>query len=180
MTTILALESVHGVTIGADSKISDSSGGIWIHPDAKKITSVGKYLIAGSGDVNALDIAHHLWTPPIPTAKDKKDIYHFFISKVIPSLKQTMKDNDYKIVADKDEDERFNFLIAIEGRVFEVGDDFSVAMRSDGIYGIGSGSDIGRGALYAGASIEQALTIAAAHDNFTAPPFYIVTQQRNA
>lgn len=178
MTTIVAIETSDGVTIGADSKVTDSSGAMWIHPEAKKITSVGKYLIAGSGEVAALDIAHHLWTPPVPNTKDKKDIYHFFISKVMPSLKQTMKENDYKIIPDKDEDERFNLLIAIEGRIFEVSDDFSVVMREDGIYGIGSGSDLARGALYAGATIEQALTIASTHDIYTAPPFLIITQEK--
>jgi ATP-dependent protease HslVU (ClpYQ) peptidase subunit len=178
MTTIVAIETSSGVTIGADSKVTDSTGAHWIHRDAKKITKVGKYLIAGSGDVDALDIAHHLWTPPTPTVKDKKDIYHFIIAKVIPSLKRAMKDNDYKIIPDKDEDERFNLIIAVEGRVFEVADGFSVVMREDGIYGIGSGSNLARGALYAGATIEQALTIAATHDIYTAPPFLILTQEK--
>ena len=177
MTTIVAVKAADGVCIGADSKVTDGSGAWWSHPSAKKMREVGQYIIAGSGEVAALDIALHIWHPPTPTSADKKDLYHFVVAKVVPSLKQCFKDNEYKWQPDKDDDaHKFSFLIVIGGEVFEFGDDFGVVMRSNGIYGIGSGSDIALGALHRGASIEEALKIAAENDIYTAAPFQILTQ----
>jgi hypothetical protein len=42
------------------------------------------------------DIAQHIWIPPKPTAKDFADVYHFMISKVVPSLKACFKEQEYK------------------------------------------------------------------------------------
>jgi len=175
MTTIIAVQSSNGVLFGADSQVTASNGRKYSATRMVKITERNGYIIAGSGECAPCDIAQHIWNPPTPTAKDKKDLYHFMIAKVVPSLKQCFKDNDYKPNPDDDET-AFAFLIAICGEVFEIADDFSISLDDSGFYGVGSGSGYAIGALNAGATVEHALMIAARNDAFTSAPFIYIEQ----
>lgn len=176
MTTIIAAQLPNKVLFGADSLVTSTRK--YNHPRMVKISQRGQYIIAGSGLSSFCDVAQHIWNPPAPTAADKKDLYHFVIAKLIPSMKQCFKDNDLKLDDDKDEDTRFAFLIAIGGEVFDIADDFAVSLTSSGFYGVGSGSGLAIGALEAGASIEQALEIASRHDPYTAAPFLLMEQKK--
>lgn len=142
-----------------------------------KVVERGQYLIAGAGLSSACDIIQHIWNPPKVQAADKDDLYHFMITKVIPSMKQIFKEHDFKW-DEKDDETKFAFLIAIGGEVFDIADDFAVCIDVGGIYGIGSGSSLGIGALKAGASMKKALEIAANKDPYTAPPFTYYEQAR--
>jgi ATP-dependent protease HslVU (ClpYQ) peptidase subunit len=174
MTTIAAIQYEDRVVIGADSQVTATRQ--FSHPRMAKITERGQYLIAGAGLSSACDIAQHIWIPPKPTVDDRKDLYHFMIAKVVPSLKQSFKDNDFKLEDDKDEETRFSFLIAIGGEVFDLADDFAVSLDSSGHYAIGSGSSLALGALAHGATLEKALDIAASKDPYTSAPFYFHEQ----
>jgi ATP-dependent protease HslVU (ClpYQ) peptidase subunit len=177
VTTIVAVQSDDGVLFGADSQVTAANGRKYSATRMVKISERNGYIIAGSGECAPCDIAQHIWLPPIPTAKDKRDLYHFMIAKVIPSLKQCFKDNDYKVNPDDDET-AFSFLIALDGELFEIADDFSISLDDSGFYGVGSGSSYAIGALHAGATIEQALTIAANNDAFTSAPFIYIDQEK--
>lgn len=174
MTTIVAVQHKDKVVIGADSLVTSARK--YNHPAMVKISERNHYLIAGAGEVAACDIAQHIWNPPTPTAEDRKDLYHFMIAKVIPSLKKAFKDNDYKWDKEDDEETKFAFLIAVEGEVFDIADDFAVCLDSAGFYGIGSGSSVALGALRQGATIEDALKIAESVDPYTGSPFIFHTQ----
>ena len=178
MTTIICIQKEDSVSFGADSQTTAPNGRVYSHDKMVKISQVGSYIIAGSGECAPCDIAQHIWQPPVATAKDLKDAYHFMIAKVIPSMKQCFKDNDYKLEDDSDET-RFAFLIAINGTVFEIADDFSVAMNRSGFYGVGSGSSYALGALHAGATPALAMKIAAENDDYTSAPFVWKTQKKN-
>jgi len=175
MTTIVAIQKDDGVYFGADSLVTATRK--YSHPRMTKITQRGAFIIAGSGESAACDIAQHIWTPPNLTAADKKDIYHFIIAKVVPSLKNSFKDQEYKW-QETDEETKFAFLIAVAGEVFDIADDFAVSMSSTGFYAVGSGSSLAIGALEAGASISKALEIASIHDPYTAAPFYFMEQAK--
>jgi len=177
MTTIIAVQSNDGVLFGADSQVTAPNGRKYSASRMVKITERNEYIIAGSGECAPCDIAQHIWIPPKPNAKDKKDLYHFIIASVVPSLKQCFKDNDYKINQDDDEN-AFSFLIALCGEIFEIADDFSISLDDSGFYGVGSGSSYAIGALHAGATVEQALMIAAKNDAFTSPPFVYIEQEK--
>jgi ATP-dependent protease HslVU (ClpYQ) peptidase subunit len=179
VTTIIAVQSHDGVLFGADSQVTASNGRKYSAKSMVKISERNGYIIAGAGECSPCDIAQHIWLPPIPTAKDKRDLYHFMITKVVPSLKQCLKDNDYKPSTD-DAENGFSFLIAIGGQLFEIADDFSISRDDSGFYGVGSGSSYAIGALYAGASLEQALTIASCNDAYTSAPFIYIEQESNA
>ena len=117
MTTIIARQFDNRIVIAADSQVTSTRK--YNHPKMAKITERGQYLIAGAGESAACDIAQHIWNPPKPTAEDKKDLYHFIISKVVPSLKACFKENDYKWEDKDDDDTKFAFLLGIGGEVFD-------------------------------------------------------------
>lgn len=179
MTTIVAVQYRDKVAFGADTQVTAPNGRVANHSQMVKISKRGEFIIAGSGEVAACDIAQHIWQPPKPTASDLTDIYHFMIAKVMPSLRQAFKDNEYKWnEADPDGETRFALLIAVGGTVFDIGEDLSVILDSKGIYGVGSGCSYAIGALAQGATIEESLKIAAKYDAYTSAPFLFMEQPK--
>lgn len=177
MTTILAIQHEDRVMFGADSQTTATTGKRYTHPNMTKLTEKNQYIVACAGDVAACDLVHHLWIPPNPRSNDWDDLYVFVVSKVVPSLKECFKAHEYKWAREKDDDEGgFTILLAVGGTVFEIDDDMSVSLDINGLYGVGSGSDFGLGALASGASLKKALSIAAKFDVFTAAPFIYKTQ----
>lgn len=170
MTTIIGLQAKTSCLLVADSRVTDDSGRTYAHPTMSKITKRGKFLIAGAGTTQPCDIVQHVWKPPTLTPASYKDLYHFMIADVVPSIRTTLSANGY--TPDKESEEPdFIFLIAVGGTIFELDDTLSVLLRDDGIYGIGSGAPYAIGALQAGATWRQSMQIAAKNNIFTAPPF---------
>ena len=178
MTTIVGIQLSDGVIMGSDSLVTASNGDKYSHPSMVKISQRLHYLIAVSGDLEARDIIQHIWEPPTPTVSDRKDIYHFAITKLIPSLKSCFRDNDYRWQGGDDDQQRFTCLVAVNGTLIEFSNDLSICLKESGHYGIGSGSAYALGALHHGASIEQALDAAVANDCFTCSPYLFRTQRR--
>lgn len=176
MTTIVAVCKNGNVTMGADSQVTDGSRPNR-HPRMEKITKNNGYLIAGSGDSQPCDILQHIFVPPVPSVQERKDLYKFMIVKFIPAMRECLEDNGWKPSTD-DKESGFNMLFAFDGEVFDIGDDLSVLLNDDGIYGVGSGSPYAIGALYAGATVEKALDYASSNDIYTSGPYQIVKQQK--
>ena len=177
MTTIIGLEYDDHAIIIADSQTTDDSGYIYNHPDVKKITEVGAFLVAGSGEVLPCDIAQHIWQPPVPTKADKKDTYHFMIAKVMPSLRKCLSDNGYNF-DDGTKEMRFQFLIAVNGQIFDVDQDCSICKSDTNVYAAGSGAAYALGAMHAGADAYEAMEIASKLTAFTAGPYISKVQSR--
>jgi ATP-dependent protease HslVU (ClpYQ) peptidase subunit len=176
MTTIVAVAKNGTVTMGADSQVTDQSRPNR-HAKMEKITKNNGWLIAGSGDATPCDILQHIFIPPVPTLKERDNLYKFMITKFIPAMRECLSDNDWK-PDQNDKESGFNMLFAFDGEVFDIGNDFSVMLNSDGIHGVGNGSEYAIGALYAGASVEKALEIASINDIYTSGPYQIVKQQK--
>lgn len=173
MTTILAICTEEGLTMAADSQITDGTGRV---TQTTKISANGAFLISGAGDCLPLDIAQHLWRTPIPKGIEWDDLLHFMVKKVIPSLRLAMALGGYK----KDEDDKdsgFTIMFAIAGQAFVADDDYSVSTAR--VLGAGSGSAYAIGAISAGATIEEAMSIAAEHDSYTSGPFVYIKQQKH-
>ena len=60
--------------------------------------------------------------------------------------------------------------------MFDLADDFAVSLDGSGHYSIGSGSSLALGALAHGATLEEALQVAADKDPSTSAPFYFKEQ----
>jgi len=183
MTTIVAVQYEDRCVLAADNQVTDGSGRIYRHIDMAKISERGAFLVAGSGEVQPCDVAQHIWKPPAPTAGDKKNTYHFMITKVMPSLREALKANGYNFdEAQEKEDNgpRFHFLIAVNGEVFDIADDLSVCRTEDGLYAVGNGAAYALGALHAGSSVLESLQIAEKLDVYTSGPFIEVEQLKYA
>ncbi len=178
MTTIIGIEYDDHSLLYADSRVTDDAGRIYAHKVMKKIAKRGAILIAGAGEVAPCDIAQNIWIPPQFTAKDKKDVYRFMITKVMPSLRKCLIDNGYNFEEDKKDGMRFQFLISVGGEIFDIDEDLSVMKSDDNLYAIGSGGPYALGALYAGADPEVAMEIASKVSAYSAAPFYQEVQYK--
>ena len=178
MTTIIAIESDKDCFIVADSQTTDDNGFIYTHPDVKKLSERGAFIIGGSGEVLPCDVAQHIWEPPTPTKKDRENLYHFMITKALPSLRKCLVENGYNFDESKTET-RFQFIIAVCGEIFDVDHELSVSKNESGIYAAGSGAPYALGALHAGADAYEAMEIAATLTAFTAGPYYSKTQTKH-
>jgi ATP-dependent protease HslVU (ClpYQ) peptidase subunit len=177
MTTIIGVEYANRCVVLGDSRVVGDSK-IYSHPDMVKVVTNGNFIIGAAGDVRALQVILHTWKPPVAVAKDKDNLFQFMISKVVPSLKQLL--TDYNLLDTKSTDKDFELyvLIAYNGNIFEIDSEFAVSRSDAGYYGIGTGGDYALGALYAGATPEQAAAIAALNDSKTAEPFIVETQYK--
>ena len=122
----------------------------------------------------------HGWQPPLVSAKAKQNLYEFVINKVAPSLKLTLVEAGIEFnKGSEDSDNKFELqlLVGINGTIFEIDSDFAVAMNDTGLYAIGSGGDYALGALHAGATVLDAMRIAAVNNNGTSAPFHILEQE---
>lgn len=181
MTTIIGVQYADKAVIVADSRVTDDGGRVYTHPQMQKITERNGFIIAGAGEVAPCDIANHLWVPPKPTSKDKEDLYHFMITKVMPSLRKCLIDNGYNFEEPHDRSKdglRFQLLLAVGGEIFDISDDLSVCMDESGLYGVGSGSPYALGALAVGAKPLKAMEAAAKLSAFTAAPFQVLEQEK--
>ena len=175
MTTIVGLCKNGQVILGADSQVTDGDR-INNSLVMEKITKNNGYLIAGSGDSTPCDILQHIFVPPVPTVAERKNLYKFMITKFVPKMRDCLEENGYKAVPN--DDSGFSMLIAFDGELFDIGDDFSVLLNDTGIYGVGNGSKYAIGALSVGATVEEALQVAADNDIYTSGPFQIVKQTK--
>ena len=169
MTTIIGVESKDGSLILADSQVTDDSGKVFSHPSMTKINQRGAFLIAGAGEILPCDVIQHIWEAPRVMAKDKQDLYHFMVVKVIPSMRRCLKENGYNF--DDQGSERFQFLVAVGGELFELDEDLGITKSDRGHYAIGSGAPYALGAMAVGATPEQAMAVAAELTAFTAAPY---------
>jgi ATP-dependent protease HslVU (ClpYQ) peptidase subunit len=175
MTTIIGVEYANRCVVLGDSRVVGDSK-IYSHPDMVKVVTNGNFIIGAAGDVRALQVILHTWKPPVAVAKDKDSLFQFMISKVVPSLKQLLTDHNLLDTKSSDKEFELYVLIAFNGNIFEIDSDFAVSRSDSGYYGIGTGGDYALGALYAGATPEQAASIAALNDSKTAEPFITETQ----
>jgi ATP-dependent protease HslVU (ClpYQ) peptidase subunit len=177
MTTIVGVQYEDSCVIASDSRVAEG-GKVYTHPEMVKAVERGSYIIGGAGDYRALQVVLHGWSPPLVTAKAKTNLYEFVINKVAPSLKTTLQEAGIDFGKSTDSDDKFELqlIIGINGILFEIDSDFAVAMNDNNFYGIGSGGDFALGALHAGATILDAMRIAAINNNGTSAPFHILEQ----
>jgi ATP-dependent protease HslVU (ClpYQ) peptidase subunit len=177
MTTIIGVQYEDSCVIASDSRVAEG-GKVYTHPEMVKAVERGSYIIGGAGDYRALQVVLHGWSPPLVTAKAKTNLYEFVINKVAPSLKATLQEAGIDFGKSSDSDDKFELqlIIGINGVLFEIDSDFAVAMNDNNFYGIGSGGDFALGALHAGATILDAMRIAAINNNGTSAPFHILEQ----
>ena len=110
MTTIIGVQHDDGCTLLADSRTTDGSGRIYSHSSVKKLSECGPAIVGGSGEVMPCDITQHIWIAPPLTVKDKKDPFHYMITKAMPSLRKCLTQHGYNFDDPSPGETRFQFL----------------------------------------------------------------------
>lgn len=147
MTAIVGIQGKGWAVIAADSMTTYDDKPYYAK-GMDKVTKKGDYVFAFSGDAIAGNIASFLWAPP--KVIKSMSIDTFMQTKVLPSLRETMKDNGYEPDTIKDKDAGFDALICLNGIIYEVDQDYLWSRDDRGLYAVGSGGSLALGALATG------------------------------
>ena len=192
MTTIVGLSNKYGAVIAGDSRITtiDQTGyatQISTLPNTMaKVIQTGEYIIGASGDLRAINLIQHAFTPPPPPKNPDKQLPHI-INKFIPELRQTFDDHGYSLPQREQSnhiaEHSSTILIAVKGQIFCIDGDYSVMGEHTGTHAIGTGAQYALGCLHTYRhhlqethlqGLEQialhALNTASTYDPHTAPP----------
>lgn len=201
MTTIVAIQGADYSVICTDSRVSsfDESGMAYqittLGTGTSKVAQNGKYLLGAAGDVRAINILHHAFSPPVPnfTGSGQK-LDHFITQRFIPSLRECFEEHGY---ATPDNEQKSHIaehssqiVVVINGTIYIIDGDYSWTSDKTGIYAIGTGSSYALGALHAltngkemtitkaRSAVNKALSIASKFDPYTGAPFQTFTQEQ--
>jgi len=148
MTTIAAIQGDGWVVMGADTQGT--------YNDAKRLLMKGDkvynnngILIAGCGMGRGLDLMHKAWVAPRPTRAMTPEKLDYWMAKTfIPKMRKLFVDAGYDM---KDDSEYAThesvFLIAVQGILYIIDDDYSFDREVRGSITSGSGGDFAQGAL---------------------------------
>lgn len=139
MTTIVTTTGTNTTAIFADSGLSSDL----IHPDVKKITQSGKWLIACAGDARQADVLHYLVKYPNPPksliGKSREDWFAWIVRKVIPAIESALSFKDK-------EEYNFELLLVTYGKAFYIATSLSVS-SGEPYWAVGSGAHLAIGYL---------------------------------
>ena len=203
MTTIVGIQGDNYALVATDSRISsiDSSGMAFqvttLGSGTSKIANNGKYILGAAGDVRAINILHHVFTPTAPPANAfGKKLDQFITRQFIPSLRSCFDEQGYS-VPEREASEHLaehgsTILVAVHGTIYIIEGDYSWTSDNNGIYAIGTGSSYALGALQTLAGgkkltpqqaktvATKALTVASRFDPYTGSPFQTFVQEKKA
>ena len=200
MTTIVAIQGDGFAVVAADSRIvSMSDDGVaspisHLGSNLSKVSQNGPYLLGAAGDVRAINILHHAFTPPTPPSNLKgKKLDYFITTKFIPVLREAFEKQGYATperegahIAEHDS----VILAVIHGVIYVIDGDYAWSSDSNGYYAIGSGGDYALGALHtllnkkksldisvAKAAATKAVSAASKFDVHTGAPYHTYVQE---
>jgi ATP-dependent protease HslVU (ClpYQ) peptidase subunit len=149
MTAIVGIQGKGWAVIAADS-MTTYNDKPYFSKSFEKVTRKGDYVFAFAGDAIAGNIANFIWAPPKFIKTLPTDV--FVQTKVLPSLRDVLKDNGYEPDTTKNPDAGFDALICINGTIYEIDQDFLWSRDDRGLYAVGSGGPLALGALATGFS----------------------------
>jgi ATP-dependent protease HslVU (ClpYQ) peptidase subunit len=200
MTTIVGIQGDGFAVLGADTRITSFDSGGFASQSAtlgvgmSKICSNGKYLIGAAGDVRAINILQHAFTPPpVPTEVKGKKLDQFITVKFIPALRACFDLQGYSPPESKDNKEHVaeqdsTIVVVVNGVIYIIDNDYSWITDSTGMYAAGSGAPYALGALHAlsggkqlsqtqaKSAILKSLSVASKLDPCTGSPYHTFMQ----
>ena len=193
MTTIIAAQGEKWAVVGYDSLVSDEGGRSFIlGRGSSKVVKNGHYLLGAAGDVRAINILAHVFAPPKPNELIGTRLDKFVTSKFIPALRACFEDQGYAPRESKETAQHGSVvLVAVNGTIYEIDEDYSWVRGSTGIYTAGTGGDVALGAMHAMSNdrsfdeigldgtkkiIRECLAIAVKLDNQSGGPLHVAHQ----
>lgn len=193
MTCIVATADGKRVVIGGDTA---ASGGKEIYPRAdSKVFRIGPYGIGFTTSFRMGQILRYeaeLPDPPEEATEDEMDA--FFVTEFVPMIRQTFKEHGFEKKATFPSTGKMDFsetgqevgglfVVGVQGRIFEIREDFHLARPATPYSAIGPGAVIVFGALHALEPLadftlreraERALSAAATYSTVVRGPFHFV------
>jgi ATP-dependent protease HslVU (ClpYQ) peptidase subunit len=149
MTAIVGIQGKGWAVIAADSMTTYDDKPYYAKGMDKAVRK-GDYVFAFAGDAVAGNIAEFLWTPPKIIKTMSLDA--FMQVKVLPSLRDAMKEHGYEPDAIKDPNAGFDALMCLNGVIYEIDEEYMWSRDDRGLYSVGSGGQLALGALATGFS----------------------------
>jgi ATP-dependent protease HslVU (ClpYQ) peptidase subunit len=149
MTAIVGIQGKGWAVIAADSMTTYDDKPYYAKGMDKAVRK-GDYVFAFAGDAVAGNIAEFLWTPPKIIKTMTLDA--FMQVKVLPSLRDAMKEHGYEPDAVKDPNAGFDALMCLNGVIYEIDEEYMWSRDDRGLYAVGSGGQLALGALATGFS----------------------------
>ena len=149
MTAIVGIQGKGWAVIAADSMTTYDDKPYYAK-GMDKVVRKGDYVFAFAGDAISGNIAEFLWMPPKIIKTMPLDA--FMQTKVLPSLRDAMKEHGYEPDAIKDPNAGFDALICINGVIYEIDEEYMWSRDDRGLYAVGSGGMLALGALATGFS----------------------------
>ena len=167
MTTIIAKETNSGVEIGFDSLCTGYDS---FQLEQKKVFVNNGIIFGVAGRLLIATELKYAELPKPPS--NPKEVEKWLTHRLIPKIRQILNE-----IAPRRHSDGFNMgiLIVVHNKVYEISSDTGWHRRVDGIYTIGSGSQLAYGVLHAGGSVAQALNAAKASDPGTGAELYVTT-----
>jgi ATP-dependent protease HslVU (ClpYQ) peptidase subunit len=149
MTAIVGIQGKGWAVIAADSMTTYDDKPYYAKGMDKAVRK-GDYVFAFAGDAIAGNIAEFLWTPPKLIKTMPLDA--FMQVKVLPSLRDAMKEHGYEPDVIKDPNAGFDALMCLNGVIYEIDEEYMWSRDDRGLYSVGSGGQLALGALATGFS----------------------------
>lgn len=167
MTTIIAKEHNGAVTIGFDSLVS---GGESFEMEQDKVFVNNGVIYGVAGRLLLSTEIKHAHMPTPPTEVSETD--GWVSSTLSPKIRSILN----AVNPRRGQDEfSMQILVVVNNRVYEIGCDTAWYRKVTGVYTIGSGSPYAAGALSHGATVLEALSIAAERDSHTGGRLTVTT-----
>lgn len=180
MTAIAAIIDGDTIHIGADHALSASDGGWQIIRKNPKVFMNGEIGIAYTGSPRLGDILQYSWTPP-KWNKNEIILDKFMRTVFIDSIRKIFNEKGNDSIIDVEETFGSRFIVAIDGRIFVIQEDYQVSENSDDYMAEGSGRNVAMGSFFSTNSLkakerlEIALTAASKYVETVRPPFTVIT-----
>lgn len=200
MTTIVGIQGDGYVVVAADTRISslDDSGNAYqistLGSGTAKIALNGKYLLGAAGDMRAINLLHHAFQPPMPTAGMKgKRLDSFMTTKFIPALRSCFETNGYSSSSNNNNstlaEQDSSVIVVVNSTIYIIESDYSWTPEASGLYATGTGAPYALGALQvlaagkklspaqAKSALLKSLQVSAKFDPYTGSPFNTYVQE---
>ena len=200
MTTVIGIQGEGFAVLASDTRISSFSDDgpayqvATLGPGISKIATNGKYLIGTAGDLRAINLLTHAFSPPpVPADIKGKKLDHFITVKFIPALRACFDLHGYSPPENKENknhnaEQGSSILLVVNATIYLIDNDYSWLSDASGYYAIGSGSDYALGAVNALAGGKKlsaiqaksiclkSLSISAKLDPHTGSPYHTYIQ----
>ena len=149
MTTIAAIQGDGWVVMGADTQATYHEYRKVQMTDHKIIENNG-ILIAGCGIGRGMNLLQRAWKAPKPKANSTPEQLDIWMVKTfIPGMRKLFVEAGYDMKDDGDYAKYENlFIIAVQGTVYIIDEDYSYDREARNYITSGSGGDFAQGALF--------------------------------